>query len=131
MCYDKKGEKTKTKFVLEALNSVNYERKPRHGVIDRDGLNARAQIMSMSGMLDCAKNFRHKYGGTNCTVCNVLDDENHRINECYRYRELNLYHSRWKYEFRTIFSDDKDAVDRTLQVIVSLWNLENGRNEMK
>ena len=34
MCYSKKGEKTKTRYVLEKLKSDCYERKPLFSFID-------------------------------------------------------------------------------------------------
>ena len=36
----------------------------------------------MFGMLDCAKNYKNSYKGDLCSVCQTVDDENHRINSC-------------------------------------------------
>ena len=36
MCYSKKGEKTKTRYVLEKLKSDSYERKPLSSFINRN-----------------------------------------------------------------------------------------------
>ena len=62
MCHSKKGEKTKTKCILEMLNDGNYERKPFPGVFSRNKNIGRTQIMGMFGMLDCAANFKHGLG---------------------------------------------------------------------
>ena len=59
-----------------------------------------------------------------------IDDENHRINDCSRFKEIKLYSSPVKYDFDSIFSDDNESVSRTLEVVDHLWNLDNGRNEM-
>ena len=40
MCCSVKGEKTKTKFVLDALRADNYERRTHNAILNRDGLNS-------------------------------------------------------------------------------------------
>ena len=87
--------------------------------------------MGMFGMLECAKNFRHKFGGPDCKLCKRVDDENHRINCCPNFSERNLYKSRFSFDFKSIYSDDEDTVDRTIDIILSPWNLENGQNTMQ
>ena len=131
MCCSVKGEKTKTKFVLHALRDEKYKRETHNSILNRDSLKSRVQIMAMSGMLDCGKNYKFKYGGTECNTCKVVDDKNHRINECLKFNGQNLYESKIKYDFHTIYSMEEESVLRTIEVIMSIWNLENGRNEMK
>ena len=92
MCYSKKGENRKTVHLLELLKSELYVRKPLSGMLSRGKRKARIQLMSMSGMLDCAANFKHGYGGDKCRQCGVTDNEDHRINNCSRFKERNLYH---------------------------------------
>ena len=94
MCYSKKEEKTKTRRILEKLMLDDYERRPLSMIFDRDKIKARVVIMSMFGMLDCAANYKHGYGGGNCAQCNVTDDEDHRINNCIRFKGRNLLYSR-------------------------------------
>ena len=131
MCYSKKGEKTKSKFIIDKLKSDNYERKPFIGLLCKNRLRARIQLMGMFRTLECATNYKHGYGGEICKTCSVIDDENHRINKCSRFKETNLYHSPLEYDFYGIYTDDDDNVDRTIEVIGHIWNLENGRNEMR
>ena len=117
---------------MNKLRSAEFERCPLNSVINRTKTKARMLIMSLFGMLKCAKNFKCGLGGTECRDCGETDDENHRINYCSRYKELNLYFSPIKYDFDGIFSnDDGDSVSRTLEVVDHLWNLDNGRNEMR
>ena len=82
-------------------------------------------------MLDCAANYRHGYGGPDCKQCGVKDDENHRINTCVRFKDRNLYHSTYKYDFQSIYSDDDDSISRTIEVVENLWILDNGKIEMR
>ena len=131
MCYSKKGEKTKTKRLVEILESETYQRKPHMGIFQKSRLKARVYVMSMFGMLQCANNFKFGYGDNRCKECGVLDDENHRINYCCKFSEFNLFHSSVKYDFDGIFSTDNDVVYRTIEVIMHVWNLENGKNETK
>ena len=131
MCHGRNGEKTKTKMIIERLKSDNYSRRPLSSVMNGCILRTRTVVMSMFGMLKCTNNFKSGLGRAECTNCKVIDDEDHRINSCYLYRDLNLYFSPIKYDFQSIFLDDDDAINRTLEVVGHLWNLENGENEMK
>ena len=108
-----------------------HEREPHRGIFDRDGLRARVQIIGMCGMLECARNFKYGYGGPDCKLCRVVDDEDHRINMCPKYKARNLYSSQLKYDFGSIHSNDVETVDRTIEVVMHLWNLKNGKNEIK
>ena len=130
MCQSVKGEKSKTKRVLHELMSDNYERKALPNLFRKSRFKCRVQIMTMFGMLQCSKNYKYGYGGDGCNECGVIDDENHRINHCYKYRKHNLYNSPIKYDFRCIFSGDEKTISRTLEVIMHVWNLEDGKNEM-
>ena len=87
-------------------------------------------IMSMFGMLRCNKNFKCGFGEGICRTCDTIDDENHRINDCILYKERNLYSSSIKYDFHSIYMEE-DAIERTLDVVDHLWDLRNGKNEMR
>ena len=49
-----------------------------------------------------------------CGTCNLVDDENHHINECLRFKDRNLYMSVLKYDFGAVYSEDEDTVNRTI-----------------
>ena len=127
MCHGAKGEKSKTKGLLNELMREEYKRTAYKSVFKKNRLKARVQIMSMFGMLECSKNYKNGYGGNICRECEMLDDENHRINDCSKFKEFNLS---VKYKFDSIFSNDEDVVSRTVEVVMLIWNLENGKNEM-
>ena len=130
MCHDKNGGKRKTKFLLEKLNAQNYTRNPSMDILCRSRFETRVQLMSMFGMLDCARNYKYGYKGELCSVCGTIDDENHRVNFCSKFHETNLCESLVKFDFRSIFSSNKETVDRAIIVICDIWNLRNGKNEM-
>ena len=131
MCFDAKGEKRKTKFLLETLKEESYVRAPRMDILCKSRLRSRIQLMSMFGMLDCAKNYKNGYKDDLCSVCHTIDDENHRINSCTKFSDINLCNSLVKFDFCCIYSRDQDAVDRAIEVVGTLWNLCNGKNEMR
>ena len=131
MCYDGKGEKRKTKNIIEILNDKNYVRKPRMDILCKSRYRSRVQIMSMFGMLDCANNYKYGNKGELCSVCNTTDNENHRINFCTKFSGMNLCNSLVKFDFSSIYSMNHETVDRAIDVVGSLWNLRNGKNEMR
>ena len=87
--------------------------------------------MSIFGMLNCSKNYEYGYKGDLCSMCNVTDDENHRINFCPKFSQTNLCNSLVKFDFRCIHSMNQEAIDRAIDVVSDLWNLRNGKNEMR
>ena len=87
--------------------------------------------MSEFHMLDCANNFKTGYRGVNCNTCQVLDDENHRINSCLKYHETNLVKSPIKIDFTFIHSENEETVERILYVVNRIWDLSNDKNVMK
>ena len=125
------GEKTKTAFMKDIIENQVYTRKPMKNVINRTKCGTRAIIMGMAGMLDCAANFHYKYKRKICDVCLVLDNESHRINYCKKFEHNNLYHSEHKFDFQKIYSDNPSDVDKAEYVIRQLWDLSNGKNQMK
>ena len=131
MCQGKDNEKTKTRYVMKRLKSAKFERGPLNSVLNRTKSKARMLIMSLFGMLKCAKNFKYGLGGAECRDCGEIDDESHHINDCSRIKEINLYSSPVKFDFDSIFSADNESISRTLEVVDHLWNLDNGRNEMR
>ena len=131
MCRGANGEKTKTKKFLPLLEAQDYKRRPMTEILDKQRRIAKALIMGLCGMLDCANNYAHKYGTKVCDVCQQLDDESHRINHCKKWRTTNLYDSSLKVDFSKIVSRDPETLGRLGHVIVKIWDLENGKNTMR
>ena len=124
--------KTKTAFVLKSIDSPDYRRKHDKFIDCHNSIHyTRALIMGRYGMLKCAKNFNNGFGTKLCDTCNVCDDENHRINECIKWRGTNMYENNDSVDFNDIYSDDDGKCFQIVQKILSLWDLENGKNEMR
>ena len=82
-------------------------------------------------MLDCRANFSKGYGGKMCAECKVLDDESHRVNDCVLYANVNLFSSDVRVDFSMIHSDDEEQIGKVIRAILSMWDLEYGRNSVK
>ena len=82
-------------------------------------------------MLQFAKNFATQHGTKQCKDCGVLDDENHRINLCIKYRSVNYCDKAEKIEFNDIFSDDNLKIMNVVKAILSVWDLAHNKNEVR
>ena len=94
--------KTKTKTILEIVESPDYKREPLIFLKDLTCIETRALIMGRYGMLDCKSNFSMGYGGRLCEQCNAVDNEDHRMNECEKYCNINRYDNLEKIDFDKI-----------------------------
>ena len=125
-------QKTKTKYLEAVLNDKNYKREPSPLIHQNQKLiTTRALIMGRAGMLQCANNFSTKYKTKDCNDCGVVDDESHRINHCIRWRAINLGESGEKIDFGDINTDDAVKCRAVLEIIISIWDLANGKNDMR
>ena len=88
-------------------------------------------MMARYGMLDCANNYHGKYGTKICKECNAVDNEDHRINDCKRWRNINLSGKGYRIDFDAVYSDDADILRHVSKLLQSVWNLENCKNEMR
>ena len=125
-------QKTKTKFVVDKLNSRDYKREKDDFITHNQSiLNIRALIMGRYGMLKCANNFSNGHGTKMCDMCKVKDDEDHRINACGKWEGINLINSSPKVTYDDIYHDDYERCLVVVETVLRLWDLENGKNEMR
>ena len=87
--------------------------------------------MARYGMLDCANNYKCKYGTKLCTTCDIVDDENHRMNHCIKWKDINMYGTEHEINFDAVYTNEIDTLKQISGLIQSIWNLENNKNEMK
>ena len=80
-------------------------------------------------MLECGRNYKGSMSEM-CNQCNQVDDENHRLNHCIRFRKTNLYDSAEKEDFTKIFSHDTDILRDILPKIQTVWNTRNAHGTM-
>ena len=121
--------KTKTAHIVPSLSGDTYERKLRDDIIQCTKYETKAIIIARFGMLECGWNYKGSIPET-CAQCNQIDDENHRLNYCIRFRETNLYDTDEKVDFSEIFSTDINTLRNILPKIEGVWNVKNAHGTM-
>ena len=82
-------------------------------------------------MLQYKANFSNGSKDKECSVCHLLDDENHRINDCILFKDINLYHSDSKINFVDIYSESITVALKVIEIVLRMWDLGNGKNAMR
>ena len=77
-------------------------------------------------MLECGKNRKGTIPEL-CPLCNVLDDESHRLNECSKWANPN----REKVDFCGVYNDDIHTVNAVVNVIEKVWETRFANGKMK
>ena len=80
-------------------------------------------------MLECGKNFKGSMK-SECDLCKCLDDEEHRLNYCQKYNDVNFSKHLDKMPFANIFVDDIDTLRMMIDRIISVWNVKTGKGSM-
>ena len=131
-CKDKGKTRSKTLPISQLLEQDSYQLDYSHNVLfELPRKTVKMIIMARYRMLDCAKNFKGKYGTEYCKECNVVDDESHRLNSCVKWKHVNLYNGGYSIDFNAVFSEDISTLRLMSRLLRSVWNLENGKNEMR
>ena len=87
--------------------------------------------MGRYGMLDCGANFSKGYGKNDCGTCGTRDDEDHRMNYCTKYQDVNLCNNNEKIDFNLIYSDCIEDNLKVVEAILRIWDLGCGKNNMR
>ena len=74
-------------------------------------------------MLECGKNYKGSMLEV-CDQCSVLDDENHRLNYCKKYKETNNSSKEEKVDFSLIYSTDIAILKSIISEISRVWNAQ-------
>ena len=117
---------TKTRHNYEALSNEVYKAEPKKMIIEGNKQRTRTIFMSQNGMLECGKNMR----GTipeKCPQCDMLDDENHRLNYCPKWKNTN----NGDIDFKDIYSSDGEKLDQIINEIENVWELKYANGRMK
>ena len=133
-CMEKQGDtekvKTKTKYILDQINSDSYKNEPIPEIVVSSKLTAKTLIIARSGMLQCDINYKGTSPET-CKKCNVIDDENHRMNECPNWRNTTESQNNSTVNFRDIYSNDPQTLQKVIKHIQGVWELSLGNGTMK
>ena len=66
-----------------------------------------------------------------CDLCNCIDDEHHRLNDCIRWRQTKNYDKHEKTDFKDVFSDDVNRLKHIVCEIKKVWNTQNAHGTMR
>ena len=121
--------KTKTLTILPELEGSNYERKPKDEILLCTKNECKALIIARYGMLECGMNFKGTLD-SQCLTCNTINDEEHRLNNCMRLKEINFCDSIDKIPFNTIHSTDIQQLRVVISRISQVWNIKTGHGSM-
>ena len=101
--------KSKTAKIVEQIEKSSYKREPLKELSHFTKLETKTLIIARFRMLECGNNYKGTMN-TICDVCNCIDDEEHRLNTCSKFRDTNHYDRPDKIPFATIFSECADEL---------------------
>ena len=122
-------EKTKSASIIKLLTGSGYKREPQPVILKTTKHETKTIIIARYGMLQCGKNYRGTIKEI-CDRCHCIDDENHRLNYCIKWRERNYYDETEKIDFDLVFSNDVEVLRPIMQGIEKLWNTRNAHGTM-
>ena len=122
-------EKTKTKGIYDKTKCSDYTRSPSQELLQLTKYETKTVIIARFGMLACGTNFK---GSTDsqCSECKCLDNEDHRLNYCKLWRDINYYDDEDKVNFDSVFSDDLNELRSTVSKFERVWNTKNANGCM-
>ena len=124
-----KTPKTKKQYMARDLDRREYIRSPDSFILKTTKSEAKTIIMARYGMLQCGKNFKGS-DLVNCNTCNVVDDENHRLNYCTKWKDTNLLNSDITIDFKNVYSNDIETLRVIIPYIQKVWNVKNANGTM-
>ena len=126
---NEQGEKilTKTKHIYDKLKNEIYTGKPVKFLVDGNKQRSRTIFLAQNHMLECGNNMKGTMNGQ-CTVCNEIDDEQHRLVACKKWSDLRTNDEA---RFQDIYSEDIDVLNHLLKDIDTLWDTKFTNGRMK
>ena len=121
--------KTKTAHIVDKVEELTYIRQPIPELSFYNKQETKTLMIARFGMLECGKNFKGSMRET-CSKCDVIDDENHRLNHCTIYRNVNLFDTQQKIDFFDVHSTDVNTVKTAIKHIENVWNVTNAHGSM-
>ena len=118
---------TKTKHIHDKLNNNIYNAKPIAHLVSGNKQRARTIFLAQNHMLECGRNMKGTMS-ENCTTCNVIDDEQHRLAACEKRPNLETNDET---QFEDIYSENIDKLNNILNEIEKTWDTRYTNGRMK
>ena len=122
--------KKKTATIVPKVTDQSYHRTPQLSILNTSKRETRTIMMARYGLLECGKNFKGTIKEL-CDQCTCLDDENHRINYCIKWRSINLYDQPDKIPFDDVYSDNLATIRLVTAQIEKVWNTRTAHGTMR
>ena len=87
-------------------------------------------MIARYGMLQCGQNFKGTISSL-CLQCNVPDNEDHRLNVCPIYKDINFCDNDDSVPFECVFFNNVETLKKVILRINNVWNLKCGNGSMK
>ena len=121
--------KTKTSSISQIITTDAYRRQPQSTILKTFKHETRTIIIARYGLLECGRNYKGTMNEM-CNQCFTIDDEDHRLNHCPKWRNLNLFDTDEKVDFRDIYADDLSIIRKVIVHIEKIWNTQNANGSM-
>ena len=66
-----------------------------------------------------------------CHTCNVIDNENHRLNDCRVYSDTNRVNHPTKFDFGDIYNDNDNILNPVFTHVDNVWEFRYANGCMK
>ena len=129
MVKGQKNPKTKTAHIIDEIEKETYKREPKDSIVRLSKQDTKLLLLARFGMLDCGMNFKNSTNPI-CETCTSPDDEEHRLNSCVKYREINFYDCDNKVPFDRVFTNDTESLKMIFERIALVWNVKTGKGSM-
>ena len=127
-CYRSEGEdkipKTKTAKIVDELKKTSYKRCANDVLLKCTKQETKTVMIARFGMLECGKNFKGSRSEM-CDTCKQMDNEDHRLNHCEKYKTINFFNSCAKVDFEQIYSNDLSVLRELMSNLSCVWNTYN------
>ena len=121
--------KTKTAHIIDTLKKDTYTRGAQEDILKCSKHEAKTLVIARFGMLECGRNYRGTIREI-CDICNVIDNEDHRLNHCPKFRLVNNFDAAEKYSFDNVFSSDAQIFKKAINAIEKVWNTRSAHGTM-
>ena len=133
-CHKQSGnesiKKAKTAHIIDKIKEPTYTRQPQKELKSLSKQETKTLIIARFGMLECGKNYKGTMSEL-CSLCSCIDDEEHRMNICPKYDQLNFMNNPDGILFSTIYSDNIDDIKSVIEKIETIWDVNKGHGSFR
>ena len=114
--------------MLKSLNDPDYKRGMQSILSQLNRQECKTLLIARYKMLECGQNFKGSRSEI-CSLCNVIDDENHVLNHCKKYESIRESPS--DITFEDVHSDQIEKIRNVINSIEKIWNTTNAHGTLR